>query len=368
MIKNNILKWLKNKITSTCNSLGTLLKSNIDSTEKYTTEVIIPIALTSGFLNQIRLSYYSMDLAGFLDGALRINVIYSGCERKDLFTVERHSPEISETAQINFNKFQQWVKNKKHIRLIKVPEDFIKSQYPTPFAHCNFRFHIPLSTSCKAIILCDADTVFLQNFDPVSLIGEHDGPAVAGHMVHYPPAYTEDGIVTTVTEQRWADIFDKLELPHNTIKHNCSIGGNEHGFQPPNFNFGFVVVNPQMYYLLSMNFNRYRKTVTETLKTPMSGQISVMAIGLENKAKFNLLPANYNAANDSLHWEKNKLRKEDIFVLHYLREHEFVREKFLNVQHLEGFLAGESNVEGTQLLRDRVKEVRARFGDTIFES
>ncbi len=366
MMKNKEIKPLENTIATVCNNQDTYIA--IHKAEEYTTEVIIAIALTPGFINQIRLAYYSMELAGFLDGSRRINVIYSGCERKDLFSQEKHNTKISETAKINFDAFAKWVQNKKHIRLIKVPEDFIKTQYPTPFAHCNFRFHIPLSNSCSAIILCDADTIFLQNFDPVSLIGEHDGPAVAGHMVHYPPAYTENGIVTTVTEQVWVDIFDKLKLPLSAIKHHCSIGGEQHGLQPPNFNFGFVVVNPQMYYLLSMNFNRYRQTITETLKTPMSGQISVMAIGLENEAKFNLLPANYNAANDSLHWENNKLRREDIFVLHYLREHEFVREEFLNVQHLEGFLAGESNVEGTQLLRDRVKEVRARFGDTIFES
>ncbi|MGB1197738.1 MAG: hypothetical protein ACPG46_01745 [Thalassotalea sp.] len=367
-MKSKTFTPLKNQTVSTCIDPGTLKRTDIDCTEEYLTEVIIAIALTPGFLNQIRLSYYSMELAGFLDGSLRINVIYSGCERKDLFTKDEHNADISESAQTNFDKFQQWAKNQKHIRLLKVPEDFIKTQYPTPFAHCNFRFHIPLSNTCKAVILCDADTVFLKKFNPVNLIAEHDGPAVAGHMVHYPPPYTQDGIVTKVTEQLWADIFDQLKLPISAIKHNCSIGGREHGLQPPNFNFGFVVVNPKMYYLLSMNFNRYRKTITETLKTPMSGQISVMAIGLENQAQFTLLPASYNAANDSLHWEKNNLNEESIFVLHYLREHEFLREEFLNDQHLEGFLAGESMVKGTQLLRNRVKVVREKFGSAIFSS
>ena len=100
----------------------------------------------------------------------------------------------------------------------------------------------------------------------------------------------------------------------------------------------------------------------------MSGQISVMAIELENKAQFSLLPASYNAANDSLHWDKNNLNEESIYGLHYLRENEFLSEEFLNEHHLEDFLAGESKVIGTQLLHNRVKVVRDKFGATIFSN
>lgn len=332
----------------------------------YKTEIVIAISATQGFLNQIKLFYYSLHLIGMLDDSLRVNVIYSGSERKPLSTNTEHNNEIDADAHKRLNAFNEWLETKKDIRLIEVPKSFTSVQYPTPFAHCNFRFCVDLSPECEAVILCDADTIFLKPFSPLPLIHNHQEPAVAGHMVHFPPPCKFGDTQRHLNEADWIEYLNKLGLPTDQVKHHCSIAKDQCGLQPPNFNFGFVVISPQMYYLMSSNFNRYRKIITESMGSPMSGQIALTAIGLENDARFYLLPAQYNAANDSKHWATNNITKESVFVLHYLREEEFLRENFLSTEKITWFMNEKFTNEGTQLLQQNVKKIVQRYGTTVF--
>lgn len=332
------------------------------------TEVIIPISITQGFINQIKLAYYSMRMSGFFDNGFRLNVVYAGDERQELFAeyTERSSADHLIESPLE-RKFINWAKLNPHIRLFKVSREFMDAQYPTAFSHCNYRYHVPLSRSCQSVILCDADTVFLNYFEPAKLLGGNE-LAIAGHMVHFPPPIfsSEANTLISADEKYWSALFDRLGLDKEHIKHNCSISNRNSGLQAPNYNYGFVVLTPKMLELLSWHYNSYFAKIQNFARTPMASQIAVTAIGIYSGATFVNLPGCYNAANDEEHWTVNNIDSASVKVLHYLREDEFQRETFLNPENIDNFILSVSSVTGNRLLKEHVKLITDKYGKKLF--
>jgi len=93
----------------------------------------------------------------------------------------------------------------------------------------------------------------------------------------------------------------------------------------------------------------------------MRCQIALTLIACRRGMDIGCLPATYNAANDADHFAANVMTMADVRVLHYLREVELERARFLLPGEIDSFLAQLLGLPANRALQDLVREFRATF-------
>lgn len=192
------------------------------------------------------------------------------------------------------------------------------------------------------IILSDADTVLLRDIDPLLANMPTNRPAVRGHMAHLPPPSSGGSLPASDSPGYWPALFEHFGAPWPERLFGYSMDESGRFPQiPAYFNLGFVALNPAGLAVFTQHIFDFQKAFTRSINSHMRCQIAVSCIAYEHGFDIDVLPANYNAANDLTHLRCNYISAEDIRVLHYLRTDEIERSLIFQDDHIDKFLAAE---------------------------
>jgi hypothetical protein len=302
-------------------------------------EFRIPISPTASFFAQVRFFNFALRrLGGPYSSAKLLVVVGDRCD----IDVVRSENKWSEAFNVAWER---------------VPDDIFDEfgMYGT----CNWRLTYP-TKDADIIILSDADTVLLKNIDPILSDFPRNRAAVKGHMAHFMPPSFGEKVPASNTSEYWPYIFDRFGAPFPIELHNYSMDADQTlPKAPAYFNLGFVALNSLAVTLYGnhiMSFDRQFKTIAES---HMRCQIALTVLGYLLNIEMNVLPAEYNAANDVLHLSANNIYASDIRVLHYLRVDELDRSRILMPDHIDAFLNRPLRNSANVALQRLVKEYRA---------
>lgn len=303
-------------------------------------EFIVPISPNQGFYNQIRLFNFALREIGDQYEKVRLRIVFGGEE------------SLAEVESQNL-----WAKDF-NIVFEKVPDKI----FQTHGIHGNANYRLCLKDYADIAILCDADTVLLKRIDEIFPFFDTKHPVIAGHIAHYPPPLLlADSIEKINFQQIWPQLFQTfgVKFPNKTFEYTM-MRQSEHR-TPIYYNLGFLALNKPAIKIYSREIHIFDNLFKTKFDSNMRCQIAMTIIGYKNGVEFLNFPARYNAANDIEHSKANDLNVRDIKLLHYLREDEFERQKFLSSPYLEKFLSTPSLVEHNELL----KKIVRRFVDSL---
>lgn len=303
-------------------------------------EFRIPISPREGFFAQVRLFHFALQQLGGDYAAARVRVVVG--DRCDLDQVRR-SNGWSENANIVWES---------------VPNGL--ADVAGMWGTANWRLSLP-PDGADVVILSDADTVLLRDIDPILDDLASTGAVVRGHMAHYPPPVGREEpapadacfwpAILDDFGARWTQPWERYSMDvHRSLP-----------VTPPYFNLGFVAMNPAALAQLGTDIHWTSAWVQQRWGSHMRCQIALSLAAMRRDMDIGCLPAPYNAANDIHHFAINDMAPEDIRVLHYLRENEFQRDRFLLPGHVDEFLAREMELPANRLLQDLVR----RWRDTL---
>jgi hypothetical protein len=297
----------------------------------------IPISPTPGFYSQVRLYNYALRRLGAPYSDARLVVVVG--DNCDIDAVRRQNPWSD-----NFNV--EWA---------GVPHD-IFSRFGI-FGTGTWRLNVN-NEDADFSLLVDADTVLLNNIDPLLDDFSSDRPVIYGHMAHFPPPF-DSGLPIANSPDFWPGLFERMgvPLPQALFRYSMDAQGTL-PLAPAYFNFGFVGVNKSARSILADEMWSCIAELTKIAPTPMRGQIALTMIAYKHGFDIKLMPAHYNAANDIGHLSCNNVAAQDIRVLHYLREDEFVRSTFLLDENVDAFLSKSLKNPASAALQQLVQEFR----------
>lgn len=257
----------------------------------------IPGEVTDGFLSQIAM----FDLAlralptPFCDARV---IAYLGCE-DGVVIPARWQPHLRNVE----------------IRLIRraASEAHLIAQAPRRFTE--------VDDTLDYVILCDADTMLLGGIGDV-LLPLAQGAPVAGVIAHLPPpGFTND---------TWRGISTELSNRPIELKYPYTLQPPDTGANAPRapfyLNHGFVAFRADALRDFCPTYLDMRKSLASRMKLPIfAGQvglsITLHALGWQGVA----LPMRYNFPNDDRAFDLHRSEIQDVRVLHYLRENNYLR-------------------------------------------
>ena len=233
----------------------------------------------------------------------------------------------------------------------RVPPDvFAEHHY---FATADLRYLLP-APSGGLVVLMDADSVvvrpFLQELEWMLC----DDPCISGHMAHLPPP-VKIRDATPEANDLWPFLFQRFGIPWPETLYRYSMD-LEHKWPPvpAYYNLGFVVLNEAALKIFAQAIFDLQRRLRELVESDMRCQIAVTLISYAHQMRRQNLPATFNAANDIQHFDHNRVRTEEIKVIHYLRADEIDRDSFLNDEEKTAFLRATLRNPVNQLLQSVV--------------
>jgi hypothetical protein len=235
-----------------------------------------------------------------------------------------------------------------------VPPDIFADHYY--FGTSDFRYLLP-APSGGLVVLMDADSVVVSPFlqDLESML--RDDPCIAGHMAHVPPPVKIKGEAGYAMEL-WPFLFEHFGISWPEILYPYSMDvENRWPAIPAYYNLGFVVLNEAALKIFSQEIFDVQSRLRKLVESNMRCQMAVTLISYAHKMRRQNLPATFNAANDLRHFDHNKVRTQEIKVIHYLRADEIDRDSFLKDDEKAAFLRARLRNPVNQLLQSLVCEL-----------
>ena len=181
------------------------------------------------------------------------------------------------------------------------------------------------------VILIDADACLLRPIDNLLLTLRNAArPLVAGLPAHFSP-FSRNGIEN---DARWRELLQTFGFGEVPLQQRYSESPDPgYGASPPYFNYGFVAFNRAAFIaiqpLIRPLTERVLRHLADTPFVFFSGQIALtlamLTVGCETLA----LGPEYNCPNSDEMFAHGLTNAADIRVLHYLRQDEFNRHRFL---------------------------------------
>jgi hypothetical protein len=230
----------------------------------------------------------------------------------------------------------------------RVPPDvFAKHHY---FATADLRYLLP-APSGGLVVLMDADSVvvrpFLQDLEWMLC----DDPCISGHMAHLPPPVKIRG-ATPEANDLWPFLFQHFGIPWPETLYRYSMDLEDKWPPvPAYYNLGFVVLNEAALKIFAQAIFDLQRRLRKLVESDMRCQIAVTLISYAHQMRRQNLPATFNAANDIQHFDHNRVRAEEIKVIHYLRADEIDRDSFLKDEEKTAFLRATLRNPVNQLLQ-----------------
>ena len=270
-------------------------------------EFRIPISPTQSFYDQIELFCFSLNKLGGLYRAAKVILFVGG------------DVNIQNVRAANL-----WSRNL-NVEWYAVPDD-IFAEYSF-YGTANWRFEGPEPTS-DLIILADADTILVKEFDENLLNCDLGRPVVLGFQAHYPPGENAEIIPSPFSPEYWAGILDAVGVSRSAIRHRYSMDleGN-FPLAPPYFNYGFVAFNRSAFNNVQVRISEAHKAVLVKTNSFMQCQIALTIAILKSDTDYVHLPARYNYINDNIFIEHFQDEISKIINIHYLRLNTIDRSK-----------------------------------------
>lgn len=300
-------------------------------------EFRIPISPTPGFFAQVSLFHFALQQLAprYANARLRI-VVGDKCDLKEVIAAnpwahqanvvwERVPPGLFEVADI--------------------------------WGTANWRLSLD-AEDADVVILSDADTVLLKDIDPILQDMRMIHPVVQGHIAHYPPPIdgAEPGPAgPEFWEQIFAEYGASWPLPWNRYSMDTD---RTFPLTPPYYNLGFVVMNRAALRCFSQDIHWTEEWLRQKYPSTMRCQIALTLIMAAHGMDARCLPATYNAANDANHFSASGITPKDVRILHYLREDEFNRTKFLLPGYIDEFLSADVKTIMNSTLQELVRKWR----------
>ncbi|MER9296183.1 hypothetical protein NKI38_06740 [Mesorhizobium sp. M0621] len=304
-----------------------------------TVEFRIPISPTQIFFSQVR--FFNFALRRFSDRRYRdARLSITVGDRCDLDAVRREN-RWSENFNINWER---------------TPDDVFADFHWAGTAI--WRFCTP--ATADVVVHCDADTVLLRDIDPLVDEFTSYAPTVKGHMAHFPPGLGANPIVPqSHSADFWPALFRIFSLPWPAKTYRYSIDPDLHlPISPPYFNLGFVAMNPKAQDILATEIWATMRSLTDAIgDSYFKCQIALTLAAHQTGCIVDVLPAEYNAANDLTHLNANKLTADKIRVLHFLRNDEIDRRE-LQPALIDDMLARNLVNPANIVWQDLVREYR----------
>ena len=298
-------------------------------------EFRIPISPTAGFYSLVRFFNFALrrlDGPQYRNARLRI-VVGDHC---DLDAVRRENA-WSEDFNVEWER---------------VPDETFDEFHW--FGTANWRLAIPAGDA-DVIILSDADTVLIRDIDPVLAEMPFERPAVRGHMAHLPPPLRSG---SEPPADFWPWLFSHLDVqwPTQTYRYSMDVDGTR-PVCPAYFNLGFVAMNAKALSVFAAEISETTRRVTEATDSRMRCQMALTIVAYRAGLDIATLPAEYNAANDPVHFDTNGLTVDQMRVLHFLRLEEIDREEF-QLHRIDSFLSRQLTNPANVALQNLAREYR----------
>lgn len=227
------------------------------------------------------------------------------------------------------------------------PHVFAEHHY---FATADLRYLLP-APSGGLVVLMDADSVvvrpFLQELEWMLC----DDPCISGHMAHLPPPVKIKG-ATPEANDLWPFLFQHFGIPWPETLYRYSMDLEDKWPPvPAYYNLGFVVLNEAALKIFAQAIFDLQRRLRKLVESDMRCQIALTLISYAHQMRRQNLPATFNAANDIQHFDHNRVRAEEIKVIHYLRADEIDRDSFLKDEEKTAFLRATLRNPVNQLLQ-----------------
>jgi len=239
----------------------------------------------------------------------------------------------------------------------RVPEDVSVTHHY--YGTSDFRYALPESTA-DLVVLADADTALVRPVVQDLSWMLCDEPCIAGHMAHIPPRLKFLERPDLATSDVWPFLFREfcIPFPNELYRYSRDLAG-EFPSAPAYYNLGFVALNWFAFRIVKNAIFDVRKRLNNIIQSEMRCQIALTLISYKHAFKRRNLSAIFNAANDEAYLRHNRVRPDDIRVLHYLRTDEVDRDTFLTDAGRANFLTGNFHNPVNQLLQQIGREVIA---------
>ncbi len=278
-------------------------------------EFRMPMSPSAGFYRQARLFRFALDRLG-------------GDYEKALLTVTvGDNPDMEAVMREN-----TWSKDR-NVRWLPVP----RAIFDEFGIHGTADYRYIPASDADIVLMVDADTVLVRPIDDLLDRIDADAAVLYGHMAHYPPTDLTLTCGLVDAEGRfWAALFNHFGIKDLVAVHPYSMDvGGVHGLAPPYFNLGFLAMTQSALAYLRANVFDVQRELMAVFPTHMRCQFAVTIIGLKYLDRLECLGAQYNLANDDVHFRANRVTAADARLIHYLRETEFLRMTFLDPDKIE---------------------------------
>jgi len=237
----------------------------------------------------------------------------------------------------------------------RVPEEV--SAAHDYYGTSDFRYALPESTA-DLVVLADADTALVQPVAQDLSWMLCDEPCIAGHMAHIPPPLKFLERSDLAARDVWPFLFQEFSIPFadELYRYSRDLAG-EFPTAPAYYNLGFVALNWSALRIVKNAICNVRERLNKITQSEMRCQIALTLISYKHAFKRRNLPAIFNAANDEPYLRHNRVRPDDIKVLHYLRTNELDRDTFLTDGGRAIFLKGNFHNPVNQLLQQIGREI-----------
>lgn len=307
-------------------------------------EFRIPISPTPSFFSQVRLFNYALRRLGPAYESARLLLVVG--DHGDMESVLRQN-SWSEDFNIVWER---------------VP-DAIADQFGI-WGTANWRLKLP-SGDADVIILSDADTVMLRDIDTLLSELPSSQPAMCGHMAHFPPPVSGEGVPAAHSFSFWPWLFNEFGMSPASKTYPYSMDeASSLPRAPAYFNLGFVVMNSATLPIMDTAIFEVERRINALTKSHMRCQIAITIIAHQMGIDIGVLPASYNAANDLGHFEANGLTVDEIRVLHYLRTDEIDRSSMLLPNKIDTFLKQRLSNPINIALQNLVRSYRESLSDS----
>lgn len=237
----------------------------------------------------------------------------------------------------------------------RVPEEVSAAHHY--FGTSDFRYALPESTA-DLVVLADADTVLVQPVAQDLSWMLCDEPCIAGHMAHIPPPSKFLERSDLGERDFWPFLFQEFSIPFPDELYRYSRDlAKEFPIAPAYYNLGFVALNRSALRIVKNVIFDVRERLNKMIQSEMRCQIALTLISYKHAMKRRNLPAIFNAANDDAYLRHNRVRPEDIKVLHYLRTNELDRDVFLTDAERAVFLKATFHNPANQLLQQIGRDI-----------
>lgn len=243
-----------------------------------------------------------------------------------------------------------------------VVPDEVHARIPGPWWASGYGRYVRPSDA-DVVILCDADVCPVDRFDELLFRLVSMGPAAAGLQAHYRPFAD--------SEACWRRLLADAGLDDAAItrRYSMDVAGT-HGLGPPYFNYGVVAFNND-------GFRRVAQVMEDSLwqacrllpRNPMAAQVALTFALLRTGVDPIDLGHEYNCANDACLIEHGLVDLAHIRIIHYLRNDEIDRHRFLSTpEDLGAFLAAAKANAVNERLRRHVASVHHSLFDATVEA